>query len=183
METTNKIIKLNVIQDVIELYIKLVNQNYNIILVLDIDDTVISSSYGQKFVEKEICSLVDLVYSSNPNNLIFLTSRDKSLKKYTLNQLNKIGLLHKNAYINYNIICSPCDEDGNSTKGVELTKYLIAYNDKIFSSDKKNYIIFVDDLMEHINSVKKSLEEFIVNNNNFIDYTLIYYKYKHISIN
>ena len=177
MVYTNSIIKTNTIQDVIELYNNLVNQDYNVLLVLDVDDTVLSSTYGRNFVEKDICLLVDLVYSSNPSNLLFLTARDKCLTRYTSNQLNKSGLLHKGKYIDYNVLCSPCDSDGNSTKGARLTDYFTnSLGKNIMSVKKKNWIIFVDDLMEHINSVQKHIQ-----NINELDYTLIHYMYKYES--
>jgi len=180
MEYINTIIKSNIICDVIELYNNLIDQNYNVIMVLDIDDTVLSSTYGKKFVEKDICLLADLVYSSNPSNLLFLTARDKSLTCYTINQLNKSGLLHKEKYINYNVLCSPYDDvngESISTKGKKLYDYFTYYSGKnILCCDKKNWIIFVDDLMEHIISVQKYIQ-----NINSVNYTLIHYKYKYIS--
>lgn len=178
MEYINNVIKSNTIRDVIELYDNLIDQNYNVIMVLDVDDTVLSSTYGKNFVEKDICLLVDLVYSSNPANLLFLTARDKDLKRYTTNQLNKSGLLHKGKYINYNILCSPYDDMvGESTKGVRLAEYFVNGSGKnILCGDKKNWIIFVDDLMEHIDSVQKHIK-----NINDTNYTLVHYKYKYVS--
>jgi hypothetical protein len=175
MDYRNNIIKSNTINQVIKLYEDLINQDYNVIVVLDIDDTVLSSIYGRNFVEKEICLLVDLVYSSNPSNLLFLTARDINLRQYTINKLNHSGLLHKDKYINYNVICSPCDDEGNSTKGVRLKKYIVSELDKnILTNNKKNWIIFVDDLMEHIESVFKYFEDGLLD----INYTLVHYRYK-----
>jgi hypothetical protein len=139
MEYINNVIKSNTIRDVIELYDNLIDQNYNVIMVLDVDDTVLSSTYGKNFVEKDICLLVDLIYSSNPDNLLFLTDRDKCLARYTINQLNKSRLLHKEKYINYNVICSPYDDvNGESTKGTRLTEYFInGLGKNILCGDKK----------------------------------------------
>lgn len=176
MEYIDNIVKSNTIRDVIELYNNLIEQNYNVILVLDVDDTVLSSTYGRNFVEKDICLLTDLVYSSNPVNLLFLTARDKCLARYTSNQLNKSGLLHKGKYIEYNVLCSPYNDDGESTKGIKLVDYFTNGSGKnILCVNKKNWIIFVDDLMEHINSVQKHIQN--INNTN---YTLIHYRYKYI---
>ena len=172
----NNIVKSITIRDVIKLYNDLIGQNYNVILVLDIDDTILSSTYGRKFVEKDICLLVDLVYSLNSSNLLFLTARDKCLTRYTSNQLNKSGLLHKGKYIKYNVLCSPYDVDGESTKGARLFDYFvngIGKNILCVDKDKKNWIIFVDDLIEHINSVQKHIQ-----NINGVNYTLVHYGHK-----
>jgi len=156
----NKIIKIHKINKVIELVKELVGKNYNPILILDVDDTVISSKIGKKFVEKDICELVELVYTINPNNLIFLTARCSNLVSYTRNQLNKSGLLHKEKYIPYNVICSPYNDEGESTKGIIIYDYFTKEQGKtILSSNKQNYIIFVDDLMEHIKTVETNLEK------------------------
>lgn len=173
MEYVNNVIKINQIKDLIELYKNLIGYNYNVIMILDIDDTVLSSKFGKKFVEKDICTLVDMVYSSNPSNLIFLTARDKTLTRYTKNQLNKSGLLHKGKYIEYNVICSPCDDEGESTKGIKITKYFLnGLGKNILNINKKNWIIFVDDLILNIDSVYKQIDKLNLN------YTLVHYKYK-----
>ena len=182
---TNQIIKTNTISNVLKLTEQLISLDYNVIMILDIDDTVLSSKIGQKFVEKDICKLVDIIYTQNPSNLIFLTARDYNMIMYTRKQLNSAGLLHKGKFINYNIICSPYDEEGNPTKG----KTIFNYFDKGFGKnllveelelelelDKKNWIIFVDDLQEQIESVNQFI------NKNCCNYTLFHYKYNYFNL-
>jgi hypothetical protein len=60
---------------------ELVEINCKPILILDVNDTVSSSKISKKFVKKDICKLVDLVYTFNPDNLIFLTARCYNLLK------------------------------------------------------------------------------------------------------
>ena len=178
----NNITKITSINQAIELSNTLIEQNYNIILFLDIDDTVLSPYIGKKFVEDEICQLVDLIYSIEPNNLIFLTARDHDLKSYTKNQLNKSGLLHKGKYIDYNIICSPYDDNGNSTKGQSLTtciesKYLFGVEkNENNQQSKKNWIMFIDDQYEHIESANKELEKLNGKLIDKINYVLMHYQ-------
>jgi len=121
--------------------------------------------------------LADLVYSSNPNNLLFLTAREKCLARYTSNQLNKSGLLHKGKYIEYNVLCSPYNNNNivsSSTKGERLFDYFVnSISKNILCVDIKNWIIFVDDLLEHIISVQKHIQ-----NINGVNYTIIHYRHK-----
>jgi hypothetical protein len=169
---TNKSIKINSIKDVIKLCENLIETGHNPIIVLDIDDTVLSSKIGQKFVESNIKILVDMIYTFNPNNLIFLTARDKNIIRHTINKLNSSGLLHKGTYINYNIISSPYDKYGNPTKGETLFDYFDKKTGKnILLNDKPNWIIFVDDLLEQIESVNLHINKLNVN------YTLFHYKH------
>ena len=119
----NKIIKIKFISDVIKFTEYLIELNYDVIMILDIDDTVLSSKIGQKFVEKDICKLVDVIYTQNHENLIFLTARDVNLIFYTVKKLNSVGLLHKGKFINYNVICSPFDNNGLPTKGKTFFDY------------------------------------------------------------
>lgn len=169
---TNQVIKINTISHVINLASYLINQDYNVILVLDIDDTVLSTQIGKKFVEKDICKLCDLVYTLNPSNLIFLTARDTSLLGFTRNKLNSSKLLHKNKYINYNVICSPYDIQGNPTKGQTLLKYFDkGLGANTLAKEKNNWIIFVDDLVEQIDSVNTHINKLCC------QYTLFHYKY------
>jgi len=151
-------IEIKFIGDLINEVKKLLDLDYNVIFISDIDDTILSTKIGKKFVEKEITYLIDLIYSLSPSNLIFLTAREPTLYKYTLNKLNSSGLLHKGKYIYYNLICSPCDLEGNVTKGETIFHYINNKKDILISLIKKNYIIFIDDLIENIVSVKKYLE-------------------------
>lgn len=174
---TNQIIKTNTISNVIKLTEQLIGLDYNVIMILDIDDTVLSSKIGQKFVEKDICKLADIIYTSNPSNLIFLTARAYNLEKYTSNKLNSAGLLHKGKFIYYNVICSPCDDDGNSTKGQTMFNYFSkGYGFSLLTKEKLNWIIFVDDLQEQIESVSKYVNKVCHN------YTLFHYKYNYFNL-
>ena len=62
---TNQIIKTNTIVNVIKLTEKLIELNYNVKMILDIDETVLSSKIRRKFVEKDIYTLDSL-----PNDII-----------------------------------------------------------------------------------------------------------------
>lgn len=174
---TNQIIKTNTILNVIKLTEQLIGMNYNVIMVLDIDDTVLSSQIGKKFVEKDICTLSNLIYTSNPSNLIFLTARDSNLVIYSRKKLNSVGLLHQGKFINYNIICSPYDNNGNPTKGQTLFNYFDkGFGKTLLVKEKKNWIIFVDDLQEQIESVNQYI------NNICCNYTLFHYKYNYFNL-
>lgn len=173
---TNQIIKSNTILDVIKLTKQLIELNYNVIMVLDIDDTVLSSQIGRKFVEKDICVLADIIYTSNPSNLIFLTARNSDLALYTRKKLNSVGLLHKGKFINYNVICSPYDENGNPTKGQTIFNFFHKGLGKtLMIKEKLNWIIFVDDLQEQIESVNYFIDKIGCN------YTLFHYKYNYFN--
>lgn len=174
---TNQIIKTNTISNVIELTEYLITMNYNVIIILDIDDTVLSSELGKKFVEKDICKLADIIYSFNPLHLIFLTARDTNLASYTIKKLNSSKLLHKGKFINYNVICSPYDNQGNPTKGKTLFNYFDkGFGKTLLLEEKPNWIIFVDDLQEQIDSVNKYINQICPN------YTLFYYKYNYFNL-
>ncbi len=169
---SNKIIKTNTISNIIKLTEQLIELDYNVIMILDIDDTVLSSKNGQKFVEKDICKLVDIIYTLNPLNLIFLTARNSEITSKTIKKLNSVGLLHKGQFINYNVICSPYDNQGNPTKGHTLFNFFDKDHGKtLFVKEKKNWIIFVDDLEEQIESVNTYINQICPN------YTLFHYKY------
>lgn len=173
---TNQIIKTNTIVNVIKLTEKLLELDYNVIMILDIDDTVLSSKIGKKFVEKDICILSDLIYTSNPLNLIFLTARDSNMAMYTRKKLNSAGLLHKGKFINYNVICSPYDEQGNPTKGQTIFNYFDkGFGKNLLVKEKQNWIIFVDDLQEQIESVNQYINKICPN------HTLFYYKYNYFN--
>lgn len=140
---TSNILEIN---DFIE---KLVKNNYNPILILDIDDTCLSSQFGKKFVDKNICILVNYIYSISPKNLWFLTARDYEYKNKTLHHLNKVGLLHEGKYIYYNVVHSPYDKLNNPTKGTSLLNNII----KKIVPDEKNWYIIVDNDLEQINDI------------------------------
>ncbi len=166
MNTVNKkIIRTNKIKTIQNVYNELI-KTQEVILVLDIDDVVLSSSCYKVFTENDITKLVSNAYYLNSNNLIFLTSRLQSMEKYTLDQFNEVKLIDSNKYINYNIIFAELDSEGNSTKGPTFAQYIR----KNFRIKSNTWIIFVDDLKSNIDSVKNSLEEFNLN------YTLFHYK-------
>lgn len=174
---TNQIIKTNTVSNIIKLTEQLIGLDYNVIMVLDIDDTVLSSNIGRKLVEKDICKLADIIYTSNPSNLIFLTARDYELAMYSRKKLNSVGLLHKGKFINYNVICSPYDEQGNPTKGQTMFNYFDkGFGKTLLVKEKQNWIIFVDDLQEQIDSVNQFIDKICPN------YTLFYYKYNYFNL-
>ncbi len=161
----NQVIRTNRIKQILNVYNELVKTK-KVILVLDIDDVVISSSCYRIFTEKDICQLVSQAYYLNKSNLVFLTSRLKEMRKYTLDQFNEGRLIDSDEYIYYNIIFAELDQQGNSTKGPVLSRYI----KQNYSLDSNSWVIFVDDLVENINSVKNSLEDLNAN------FTLFHYK-------
>ena len=170
----NNEICVNSIRNVIDFYFHLKTLGYNIIVVSDIDDTILSTKIGQKLVEQDIKILIEDVYNFNPNNLVFLTARDHSLKKYTNNKLNSAKLHTKSNYILYNLLMSPYTNDGKPTKGDTFVNYFENGKGKsLLCETKKNYILFIDDSKEQIDSVKN-----VINNLSNINYTLFDYKFK-----
>jgi len=128
---------------------EIVENNYCPILILDIDDTCLSSQFGKKFVDENVCVLADYIYGISPNNLWFLTARNHEYKNKTQHNLNKSGLLHKGQYIKYNLIHSPYDESNKATKGKTLINSImtnIPYNEN-------NWYIIVDDDLEQIENM------------------------------
>ena len=123
---------------------KLVENNYNPILILDIDDTCLSSKHGIKFVDKNVSILINYIYDISPNNLWFLTARNCEYKNKTLHKLNKVGLLHKGKYIYYNVVHSEYDEFNNVTKGKNLINNIISN----IKYNENNWYIIVDDDIE-----------------------------------
>lgn len=136
----------DITHEVIELF---KDTTKNILLVTDIDDTILSSYIGQKLTHPSVIDMINVAF--NVNRLIFLTARDPSLFKTTQNHLNKAKLCKKGRFIYYNILMSPYDEQG-STKGPSLAKYLNKYNNWIHPH-KENIVIFIDNEFEHITSV------------------------------
>jgi hydroxymethylpyrimidine pyrophosphatase-like HAD family hydrolase len=170
----NSIIKSNNILDIYEDCKNLIDNNNNVILFLDIDDTVLSSKNGVKFVDKNIKLLINLIYNHDARKLYFLTARDYDLKRKTLNCLNRAKIVHNGKYIYYNVIHSPYKIENNTflpTKGETLIHFLD--NTTLLSNDKPNYIIFVDDDIEQINCVNVSLRQYQATN--FINYQLYHY--------
>jgi hypothetical protein len=131
---------------------------YNPILILDIDDTVLSSQYGKKLVDKDVVHLIRFIDNISSNNLWFLTARDYEYHRKTLHHLNHAKLLHKQEYILYNIMHSPHDCDDDPTKGETLINRLIP-RIEISSPNQgeKNYYIIVDDDIEQVNNMLQQL--------------------------
>ena len=168
----NNEVRINTINAVIDYYFHIKEMGYNVIVVSDIDDTIFSTKIGQKLVEKNIKILIEDVYKSNPDNLIFLTARDYEYKRVTNNQLNSAKLHTKDKYITYNLLMSPDDYIGKPTKGETFLKYFVnGKGSSVLSEPNKHYILFIDDLQEQIESVKE-----VINNLN-IHYTLFHYKF------
>jgi hypothetical protein len=168
----NNEVRVNTINTVIDYYFYIKELGYNVIVVTDIDDTVLSTKIGQKLVEKNIKILIEDVYKSNPDNLVFLTARDYEYKRFTNNQLNRAKLHTKTTYVTYNLLMSPDDYIGKPTKGETFLKYFVnGKGSSLLSEPNKQYILFIDDLHEQIESVKE-----VINNLN-INYTLFHYKF------
>ena len=164
----SSIIKSNNILEIYELCKNLIDNNNNVLIFLDIDDTVLSSKIGVKFVDKNITQLINLIYSHDSRKLFFLTARDYDLKRKTLNHLNRAKMVHDGKFIYYNIIHSPYKIENAKfvpTKGETLIKFLD--NTTLLSNDKPNYIIFVDDDIEQINCVNDSLTKYQSTNFNY----------------
>lgn len=169
----DNIVRINSIDTVIDVYFELVHNNYNVILVSDIDDTILSSKMGQKFVENNIKLLIDYVYSNNPDNLIFLTARDHTYKGKTNHHLNSASMHKKDKYIYYNIICSPYDYTGAPTKGVALINYFEKGKGKeLLNSYNNIWILFIDDSIEQVLSVHNSIDQL-----KNIRYTIFHYNH------
>ncbi len=177
-----KTIRITKIKEVLQIYNELIKTN-NVIVVLDIDDVVFSSKYYKVFTDDHICKLATYVYNLKPKNLIFLTSRLKTTQNYTQEQLNHHKLIKSSSDnpIKFNIIFAECDQSGKSTKGPNLISYLQKNN----LVKTKTWIIFIDDLIENINSVKNSLDQLNLTNQTNqtnqtnptnISYTLFHYK-------
>jgi hypothetical protein len=172
MTDINSIIKTNNILDIHEQCKTLLEENNNVLLFLDIDDTVLSSQIGVKFVDKNVTTLIELMYRQNPNKLFFLTARDPDFKRKTLNQLNSAKLVHDGKFIHYNIIHSVYVMKNGSpiaTKGETLVNLLSSTN-VLLLSEQPTWIIFVDDAKEQIESVYNSLNNAKGLNINYILY-------------
>lgn len=166
------VFRTNNILDVYKQCKEIIEKKENVFLFLDIDDTVLSTRNGQKFVDKNIVHLVQLIYAYNPNRLWFLTAREPIYRQPTINQLNLAKLVDDGKYIPYNVIFSPFKiENGDmiATKGETLSKFLTTTAE--LPIGRPNWIIFVDDNMDQINSVNAWLKQLNIN----INYTL--YKY------
>jgi hypothetical protein len=121
------IVRTNNIIDVYDNCKLLIEENKEILVFLDIDDTVLSTVIGQKLVDNNVKKLIELLYRYNPRCLYFLTARDSEYKRKTLNALNSAKLVHDDKFIQYNIIHSPY-ENGIATKGDRLKQFLTIIN-------------------------------------------------------
>ena len=155
-----KILEINDMLEVYHQCKELLDQKQNILLFLDIDDTVLSSEIGKKVVDKNIRLLIELIYRQNPEHLFFLTARESDLNRKTLNQLNNAKLVHDGKFIRYKIIHSPYDKQNNvyvATKGKTLMRFL--QSNSLISDSDSIWIVFVDDDVQQIISVKQCLDE------------------------
>ena len=94
----SSIIKSNNILEIYELCKNLIDNNNNVLIFLDIDDTVLSSKIGVKFVDKNITQLINLIYSHDSRKLFFLTARDYDLKRKTLNYMKYQSVITIHGY-------------------------------------------------------------------------------------
>lgn len=156
---SGKINTINNMIKIIDLLKNIIKNKYNPILILDIDDTCLSTQYGKKFTDKNITILANYVYDISPDNLWFLTARDYDYKRKTLHKLNRSGLLHKGKYINYNVIHSPYDNFGNPTKGTNLLKFITLQN----NGEDNNWYIIIDDDIQQINDMYDKLSKIKIN--------------------
>ena len=149
---------------ILEHIIKLYEEGYNPILILDIDDTVLSSKHGKKFTDKNIVKIVEYVDNISFDNLWFLTARNTELKRKTQNHLNHAKLLHKGKFIMYNVIHSPYYY-GEPTKGTTLIDLIprIEMRTNINKITDKNWYIIVDDDLEQVNNMLEHLDFKIYN--------------------
>ena len=128
---------------------------YNPILIIDIDDTVLSSEHKKKFVDKNVVKLIEYIDNISFNNLWFLTARNIDLKRKTQNHLNHAKLLHKGKFIIYNVVHSPWNY-GNPTKGPTLIE-LIPRIEYRFTENDNNWYIIVDDDIDQCNNILEYL--------------------------
>jgi hypothetical protein len=139
--------------NILELVKTLHTNHYNPILILDIDDTVLSSEHGKRFVDKNVLQLIQFIDSISFDNLWFLTARNEDLKRKTQNHLNHAKLLHKGQYIMYNVVHSPYNYLKEPTKGDTLLNYLIPRIERITNDNEKNWYIIVDDDEEQVHNM------------------------------
>ncbi len=165
------IIRCNRIRKVLDHYTEMIERELNVLLVLDIDGVVLSSSFYKIFEESDICSLVTLVYETNPDYLLFLTNRHKSIKNYTNEQFNSYKLINTDKKIRYNIHCCDLDSEGYTLKGPEFESIIQVKAAKNPSYLDNLYVIFVDDQIENVQSMKISLERLGAR------YKIFHYKY------
>jgi hypothetical protein len=151
--------------DIYNYVVKLTENNFVPILVLDIDDTCISTQHGKKLVDNDVTILVNYVFEISPDNLWFLTAREYEYHNKTNHKLNKVGLLHKGKYIKYNIIHSPYNKHNEVTKGTTLINNIINKVEKC----ENNWFIIVDDDIEQLNDMCAKLQ------NETINYTLFHF--------
>jgi len=153
----NKILHIN---KVIEQCKTKIQDNQPVLLILDIDDTILSTRPNQTLVEPAIRDLFDLVYQNNHLcKYIFCTARHSSYRKLTLNQLNHAKLLHLGTYINYVVLHSPyvrlSSSEPQPTKGNAILSYLRGANIDPITT----HIIIVDDDDEQIHHINQFLEK------------------------
>lgn len=154
----SSIIESNNILEIYKYCKNLIDGNNNVVLFLDIDDTILSSQIDIKLIDPNSKHLIELIYRTMPNNLFFLTARDSECKDSTIKELNYVRLLNSEMFICYNVIHSPYKfENGNfiPTKGETLLNFLNKTTS--LSNENPNWIIFVDDDIEQINNVSKHL--------------------------
>lgn len=136
-------------------------QSCPILLILDIDDTVLASRDRQRLVDPQIRNLIKLAHD-NPTHCkyIFCTARESAHHKLTLNQLNHAKLLHLGTFIPYIVLHSPYVVFGSNpnpqpTKGHTILSYLRG-ND---IDPVNTHIVVVDDDDEQIDHIHDHLSK------------------------
>jgi hypothetical protein len=151
------LLQTSYIQNVIAHCRELIEKQKTILLILDIDDTVLSTTAGQHLVEPQICELVKMVYDQTNAlaNIVFCTARPimPEVNKITLNQLARAKLLHLGTRIRYNVLYSPHDTQNNVTKHTTLLKYLASR-----SLDVENtHVVVVDDCPTQVATIHTAM--------------------------
>ena len=167
------------IKTVHDLCSRLIQHGYNVILVLDIDDTVLCTrSDCRDMVEPAVAHLIRTVYANNPNHVIFLTARQPCTRELTLQQLNEAPLLddvprRAAAHHHYQVVFSPplFERKLVSTKGQALMRCVhpIMAHLKMTTPNKPTWVCFVDDQLDNIRSVQEWIPQLDCN------YTLFHY--------
>lgn len=131
-----------------------------ILLILDIDDTVLSSCPGQRLVEPHIRYLLELAHT-NPHlcKYLFCTARDATHRKLTLDQLNHAKLIHVGDFIPYKVLHSPYVTVSGPTPRPTKGNALLSYLRGAEIDPEAIHIVVVDDDNEQIAHIHEYLRQ------------------------